>query len=79
MAIGKTHLFDKPVQGKTVFSKPIESISLLVKVRLNKNRCQGARIESVPLKRLIKISKLSFHSWRLEKVGESLWLVIIGI
>ena len=26
----------------------LDSISLLVKVRLNKNRSQGARIESVP-------------------------------
>jgi hypothetical protein len=76
--MGKTHLFDKPVQNKAFFSKPIESISLLVKVRLNKNRSQGARIESVPLKRLIELSKLSFHSWRLEKVGESWWLIIIG-
>ena len=76
--MGKTHLFDKPVEDKAVFSKPSESISLLVKVRLNKNRSQGARIESVPLKRLIELSKLSFHSWRLEKVGESWWLIIIG-
>ena len=76
--MGKTHLFDKSVQNKAVFSKPIDSVSLLVKVRLNKNRSQGARIESVPLKRLIELSKLSFHSWRLEKVGESWWLIIIG-
>jgi hypothetical protein len=77
--MGKSHLFDKPVEDKADFSKPIESISLLVKVRLNKNRSQGARIESVPLKRLIEMSKLSFHSWRLEKVGDSWWLVIVGI
>ena len=79
MVTGKTHLFDKPVEGKVVFSKPLKSISLLVKVRMNKNRSQGARIESVPLKCLIELSKLSFHSWRLEKVGECWWLVIVGI
>ena len=77
--MGKTHLFDKPLEEKAVFSKPLESISLLVRVRLNKNRSQGARIESVPLKRLIELSKLSFHSWRLEKVGDCWWLVIFGI
>jgi hypothetical protein len=77
--MGKTHLFDKPVEDKAVFSKPIQSIPLLVKVRLNKNRSQGARIESVPLKRLIELSKLSFHNWRLEKVGDNWWLVIVGI
>ena len=77
--MGKTHLFDKPVRKKVVFSKPIQSIPLLVKVRLNKNRSQGARIESVPLKRLIELSKRSFHSWRLEKVGDNWWLVIVGI
>ena len=77
--MGKTHLFDKPAKAKATFSKPMKSISLLVKVRLNKNRSQGARIESVPLKRLIELSKLSFHSWQLEKCGDSWWLVIIGI
>ena len=77
--MGKTYLFDKPAEDKAVFSKPLESVSLLVKVRLNKNRSQGARIESVPLKRLIELSKLSFHSWRLEKVGDCWWLVIVGI
>ena len=77
--MGKTHLFDKAVKNKTEFAKPIQSVTLLVKVRLNKNRSQGARIESVPLKRLIELSKLSFHSWRLEKVGDCLWLVIVGI
>ena len=77
--MGKSHLFEKPVGDKAFFSKPIESISLLVKVRLNKNRSQGARIESVPLKRLVELSKLSFHSWRLEKVGDCWWLVIVGI
>jgi hypothetical protein len=75
----KAHLFDKPAKEKVVFSKPIESISLPVKVRLNKNRSQGARIESIPLKRLAELSKLSFHSWRLEKVGDCWWLVIIGL
>jgi hypothetical protein len=79
LTMGKTHLFDKPVQNKAVFSKPIESVSLLVKVRLNRNRSQGARIESVPLRRLVELSRLSFHSWRLEKVGDCWWLVIVGI
>jgi hypothetical protein len=77
--MGKTHLFDKPVEDRAVFSKPTESIRLLVKVRLNRNRSQGARIESIPLKRLVQLSKLHFHSWRLEKVGDCLWLVIIGV
>jgi hypothetical protein len=77
--MGKAHLFDKPVQEKAVLSKPIESVSLLVKVRLNKNRSQGARIERVRLKRLVDLSKLSFHSWRLEKVGDCRWLIIVGI
>jgi hypothetical protein len=77
--MGKTHLFEKSAEDKSTFSKPIESISLLVKVRLNKNRSQGARIESVPLKRLIELSKLLFQSWRLEKVGDCGWLVTVGI
>ena len=77
--MGKTHLFDKPAEDKAVFSKPIESISLLVKVRLNKNRSQGARIESVPLKRLVELSNLPFHSWRLEKIGYNWWLVLVAI
>jgi hypothetical protein len=77
--MGKTHLFDKRAEDKTVSSKPIESISLLVKVRLNKNRSQGARIESLPLKRLVELSKLSFHSWRLEKIGDCWWLVLVAI
>ena len=77
--MGKSHLFDKPVEEKTVFSKPIEFISLLVKVRMNKNRSQGARIESVPLKRLVQLSKLSFHSWSFELVGDSWWLVLEAI
>ena len=77
--MGKTHLYDKPVEDKAVFSKHIQSIPLLVKVRLNKNRSQGARIESVPLNRLIEMSKLSFHSWSLEKVDDCWWLVIVGI
>ena len=79
MVMGKTNLFDKPVEDKAGFSKPIESISMLVKIRLNKNRSQGARIESVPLKRLVELSKLSFHSWQLEMVGDCWWLIIVGI
>jgi hypothetical protein len=79
LTMGKTHLFDKPVQNKAVFSKPIESVSLLVKVRLNRNRSQGARIESVPLKRLAELSKLSFHKWSFELVGDSWWLILEAI
>jgi hypothetical protein len=71
--------FDNSAEDKAAFSKPIKSISLLVKVRLNKNRSQGARIESVPLKSLIELSKLSCHSWRFEKVEDCWWLVIVGI
>jgi hypothetical protein len=52
---------------------------LLVKVQLNKNRSQGARIESVPLKRLIELSKLSFHNWSFELIGDSWWLVLEAI
>jgi hypothetical protein len=77
--MGKTCLFDKPVGDKVVFSKHLESVSLLVKVRLNKNRSQGARIESVPLKRLLELSKLSFRSWSFELVGDSWWLVLDAI
>ena len=79
MVMGKTHLFDKPVEDKAGFSKPAESISLLVKVRLNNNRSQGARIESVPLKRLVELSKLSFYNWSFERVGDSWWLVLEAI
>ena len=55
------------------------SISMLVKVRLNKNRSQGACIESVPLKRLIKLSEFGFHNWSFELVGDSWWLVLEAI
>jgi hypothetical protein len=77
--MGKTHLFENTAEDKSAFSKPIKSISLPVKVRLNKNRSQGARIESVPLKRLIGLSTLSFHIWRLELVGDNWWLVLEAI
>jgi hypothetical protein len=77
--MGKTNLFDKPAENKAVSSKPIQSIPLLVKVRLNRTRSQGARIESVPLKRLIELSKLSFHNWSFELVGDSWWLVLEAI
>jgi hypothetical protein len=66
----KIHLFEK----KPVPLKPIEEIRLSVRVR-----SQGAYVASVPLKRLVELSKLSFRSWRLEKVGNCWWLVIIGI
>jgi hypothetical protein len=45
--------------------KPIERVKLFVRVR-----SQGARVESVPLKRLIELSKCGFHDWRFEKVGD---------
>jgi hypothetical protein len=68
--MGKTHLFE----AKSAPLKPIEEIRLCVRVR-----SQGAYVASVPLNRLIELSKLSFHSWRLEKVGDCWWLVIVGI
>jgi len=55
------------------------SISILVNFRTNKNRSQGARIESVPLKRLIELSKLFFHNWSFELVGDNWWLVLEAI
>jgi hypothetical protein len=68
--MGKTHLFEH----KSAPLKPIEEIRLLVRVR-----SQGAYVASVPLKRLVELSELSFHSWQLEKVGDCWWLVIVGI
>jgi hypothetical protein len=68
--MGRTHFFEY----KSAPLKPIEEIRLSVRVR-----SQGAYVASVPLKRLIELSKLSFHSWRLEKVGDCWWLVIVGI
>jgi hypothetical protein len=73
--MGKTHLFDKPAEDKAGFSKPIQSIPLLVKVRLNKKRSQGARIESVPLKRLAELSKCGFRNWRFEDG----WLILEAV
>jgi hypothetical protein len=55
------------------------SIFMLVKVRMNKNRSQAACTESVSLKGLIKLSKLSFHNWSFELVGDSWWLVLEAI
>ena len=52
---------------------------MLVEVRMNKNRSQATCIESVPLKGLIKLSKLSFHNWSFELLGDSWWLVLEAI
>jgi len=68
--MGKTNLFE----AKSAPLKPIEEIRLFIRVR-----SQGAYVASVPLKRLVELSKLSFHSWRLEKVGDCWLLVIVGI
>ena len=68
--MGKTRLFE----AKSALLKPIEEIRLNIRVRP-----QGAYVGSVPLTRLVELSRLSFHSWRLEKVGDCWWLVIVGI
>jgi len=68
--MGKTHLFD----NKPAVLRPLQEIKLFVR-----SRSQGSYIASVPLRRLVELSKLSFHSWRLEKVGDCWWLVIVGV
>jgi hypothetical protein len=68
--MGKIHLFE----AKSAPLKPIEEIRLSVRVR-----SQGAYVASVPLKRLIELSKLSFRSWSFELVGDSWWLVLVAI
>jgi hypothetical protein len=66
----KTHLFgDKPL-----FRKPIEVLRLFVRVR-----SQGARIESIPLKRLVELSKRGYRNWKLEKADGGWWLVIEAV
>jgi len=79
MVMAKARLFDNSVGGKVVFSKPIESVSLPVKVRFNKNRSQGARIESLPLKRLVELSKFGFRNWSVVVHGDKVWLVLDAI
>ena len=65
--LGKTHLFDT----KPVVLKPIERVRLFVRVR-----SQGSRIESVPLKRLVELSKCGFRAWSVEKVGDG-WVLVL--
>lgn len=67
----KTHLLDAKPAGL----KPIHRVPLFVRVR-----SQGARIESIPLKLLIELSKCGFREWHLEKVGDDVWcLELVGI
>lgn len=79
MFMGKTRLFSKSFQEKKVSAKLVKRITLVVKVRLNKNRSQGARIESLPLKALIELSKLGFRSWRFEQFGDKWWLILEAV
>lgn len=65
--LGKTHLFD----AKPMVLKPLEKVKLFVRVR-----SQGARVESVPLKRLVELSKCGFRAWSVEKVEDGWWLVL---
>lgn len=68
--MGKSHLFEK----KSVLLKPIEVLLLFIRVR-----SQGARVESVPLKRLIEFSNCSFRQWNVEKVGNGYWLILEAV
>jgi len=68
--MGKTHLFD----AKPKFSKPIQSVRLFVRVR-----SQGARIESIPLKLLVELSKSGFRNWYVEEVEGELWLFLEAV
>jgi hypothetical protein len=77
--MGKTSLFSKSFEEKQVSAKLVKRITLVVKVRLNKNRSQGARIESLPLKCLVGLSKLGFRSWRLEQFGDKWWLILEAV
>jgi hypothetical protein len=65
--MGKTHLFE----AKPEFVKPIERLRLFVRVRV-----QGARVDSVPLKRLVELSNCGFRNWRVEKAENGLWLIL---
>jgi hypothetical protein len=42
-------------------------------------RSQGARVESVPLKRLIEFLNCSFRQWSVEKVGNGYWLILEAV
>ena len=64
--MGKTHLFD----GEPVLLKPIAVLRLFVRVRK-----QGSRIESVPLGRLVEMSKCGFRNWRFEDG----WLILEAV
>ncbi len=68
--LGKTRLFE----AKPVSVKPIERLRLFVRVR-----SQGSRIESVPLKRLVELSKCGYRNWRVEKAENGYWLVLEAI
>ena len=68
--LGKTHLFD----AKPAVLKPIQRVRLFVRVR-----SQGARVESVPLKRLVELSKCGFRAWNIEKTERGLWLVLEAV
>ena len=63
--LGKTHSFDK-----AVFAKPLLCLRLFIRVR-----SQGAYVASVPLKRLVELSKCGFRNWRFEDG----WLVLEAI
>ena len=41
-----------------------------------RTRKQGSRIESVPLKQLIKMSHLGHKRWSFEVVGDVGWLIL---
>jgi hypothetical protein len=68
--MGKTHLFE----AKPEFVKHIEKLRLFVRVR-----AQGARVDSVPLKRLLELSECGFRNWRVEEVEGGWWLVLEAI
>jgi hypothetical protein len=68
--LAKTHLFD----AKPAVLKPIQRVKLFVRVR-----SQGARIESIPLKRLVELSKCGFRAWNIEKAENGWWLILEAI
>jgi hypothetical protein len=63
-------LFD----AKPEILKPIERVKLFVRVR-----SQGARVESVPLKRLVELSKCGFRNWVVEEADNGWWLILEAI
>jgi hypothetical protein len=64
--MGKTRLFE----DKAKVLKPFVRLRLFVH-----SRKQGSRIESVPLKRLVEMSKCGFRNWRFEDG----WLVLEAV